>query len=204
MRWVRTYKESLEATLETRRSIVIDPEHCEPFYITDCNYTPVLESMTEGTVVIEWDMALSREDRARFEEYILAGPGIVHVAPYRHYAYKPPDKDFSWLVRNTGTEGFGDLFCEEGEPDAMYFGFGLTYIPLWIAKAYLAECQKDFNTLAKTRGVGLATAMKAGRCGDVVFSQWHWMATGHRVPVYWDVRPVHLNYPAGNWVEINL
>lgn len=195
MRWVRAYTENLDYSVKSGRSIVIDPEHCEPFFNSDYDYRGLFETMTEDTVLIEWDIAISREDRARFEEHIASSPGRVHVAPYKHYFYKPEGQEYGWVHRN-GEDSFS---VAEGEPECQFFGFGLVYLPLWLVRAFLDELSNGqrMTERAQRRGLWLAVLLQGQKVTDVSFSAWHWQATGHTVPIHWDVRPIHLNYKRG-------
>jgi hypothetical protein len=191
VKWVRTYTGDEFYTLSCGRSIVWDPRHCEPVYLAGYSYLPLFEQMTTDTIVIEWDLALSREDRARFEGHCQAAPDLVHVAPYPHYEYKPDGWDHGWVHRND------DLLTgsiTEGEPDCKFFGFGLVYFPLRIVQAFLDDIALPPGELAARRGEQLAGLLAEKSVTDVAFSAWHWAALARRVPVHWDVRPVHLNY----------
>lgn len=191
MKWVRTYTGNRDFTLSCGRPVVWDPRHCEPFYLAGYNYLPLLRKMTGDTIVIEWDLALSREHRAAFEEHCKAESGIIHVAPYPHYHYKPDGWDHGWVHRND------DLLngsVSEGEPDCRFFGFGLTYFPLPVVRAFLGDLALPAGELSAARGEQVASLLAEKTVNDIAFSAWHWAALGRRVPIHWDVRPVHLNY----------
>jgi hypothetical protein len=190
VKWVRTYPESLEVALKTGRAMVVDPQHCEPFYLTGYDYLPLLEAAADDLAVLEWDIALSREDRATFTAHCQAAPGLVHVASYRHYDFKDPAAGWGWVHRLDGERSIG-----EGAPAAQLFGLGCAYLPLWIMRAFLAERTRPRQELVARRGPVLGALLADGNINDVTFSWWHWAATGHTVPVHWDVRPIHLNYP---------
>lgn len=191
MKWVRTYTGDEFYTLGCGRPVVWDPRHCEPFYLAGYNYKPLLESMTADMVVIEWDLAVSKEDRARFGRHCQDAPQVIHVAPYPHYGYKPGGWDHGWVHRNDGLLS-GSI--TEGEPDCQFFGFGLIYFPLRIVRAFLDDMARPPGELAARYGEPVAALLGEESVTDVAFSAWHWAAQRQRVPVHWDVRPVHLNY----------
>ena len=79
MRWVRTFP----AEIPEGRSHVVDG--LPRIEMADYNYVPVLEQLGEDTVIVEWDLAISFEDRDRFTELCAADPDRVHVGAYRIY-----------------------------------------------------------------------------------------------------------------------
>jgi hypothetical protein len=209
MRWVRSYTGSREETLEHAgwgpgglprrladgppRGVILDPGHCDPVFITGYNYYPLLAGLGDDVTIIEWDMALSWEDRQAWEAHVTAAPGLVQVAPYRQYYgwCKPDGAQWGFVHRQAdrplagGPGAGGDAECD-------YFGFGLVYLPLWIIRALVADCE-DPDAAAR-RGSHLGVVLAGRYITDVTFSVWHREVTGHRVPVRWDVRPVHLHY----------
>ena len=204
MKWVRSYTGSQGETLAAAgwagdglpavlpdgppRGIILDPGHFEPAWIRDYNYYPLLATLDDDVTIIEWDMALAREDRQAWAAHCAASPGLVQVAPYRQYYgwCKPDGAEWGYVHRQL------DGLLADGEPECDLFGFGLVYIPLWIARALTAECADP--DIAAKRGSRLGVVLAEKFITDVTFSHWHRAATGHRVPVRWDVRPLHLHY----------
>lgn len=170
------------------RGIILDPGHFEPVFITDYNYYPLLAALDDDVTIIEWDMALGREDRETWAKHIANAPGLVQVAPYRQYYgwCKPDGEQWGYVHRQHDRPVTAD------DPDCDYFGFGLTYIPLWVTRTLVAECNDP--DIAGKRGSHLGVVLTAKYITDVTFSAWHRAATGHRVPIRRDVRPVHLHY----------
>lgn len=206
MKWVRTYTKDLEYTTTCGHPVIIDPKQCEPFYLEHYNYYPLFQSIDTDVAIIEWDVALSLEDRRRFEEHIEKAPGLVQVAPYRQYtgwcAAMQKDREHAYVHRVPG-EDIADLsgkpsnsghFVEEGETHCILFGFGLVYIPLWIIKSLLHDLELTEEGLRRKYGSTLGWYLGRKRVTDVSFSYWHYAALGHGVPVHWDVNPVHLHY----------
>lgn len=140
----------------------------------DWNYVPVLQQIAESgqdTVIVEWDLAVSFEDRGQFTEHCLSDPNRVRVAPYRLYPESTRLPKPVWAHRHTGRNPpwiiWGDNSCD-------LFSFGLVYLPHAIVSRYLAT--------------------KPEVTSDALFSQWHHREGLGPVPVAWDVRPVHLHY----------
>ena len=65
-------------------------------------------------------------------------------------------------------------FVSAKEPECDFFAFGMIYLPLEIVRRYLET--------------------KPAFVNDCEFSEWHHKTIGTKVPIHWDVRPVHLHY----------
>lgn len=168
MRWVRTWP----AKIPLGRAHVVDL--LPRIEMDSYNYVPVLEQIADGgedTVIVEWDIAVSFEDRQRFTEICECSPDRVHVAPYRLYPVSTNLPEPVWAHRNANRHppwiAKYDLECD-------LFGFGLVYLPHAIVAKYLATSPET--------------------TGDAIFSQWHHRERLGPVLVSWDVRPVHLHY----------
>jgi hypothetical protein len=197
MKWYRSYLTDLETTIafadRKRRSFVYDPGHCEPYYASsNFGYWGLFEKATESFCLLEWDIALSFEDRKRFENYCKADPEHIHVAPYQHYGYKNVYTDFSHIHRQGPMN-----FAREGDPYCFYFGFGLIYLPLHLVKQYMRDAENGFvvNTEAGSTCPLYPGEPKFDESFDCIFSDWYTTAWDMEpVPIHWDVRPIHLNY----------
>ena len=165
MRWVRTWP----TRIPKGRAYVDDL--LPKIEMTDYNYVPVLEQLDGDTVIVEWDVAVSREDIALFALLCQLERDQVRVAPYRLYPISTNLPDVVWAHRR-----FGRLpqWITEGEPYCDLFGFGLVYLPHAVVSKYL-ETKPEVT-------------------GDAIFSQWHHAQGLGPVPVTWDIRPVHLHY----------
>jgi hypothetical protein len=163
--WVRTFP----AEIPPGRGYVVDD--LPRITMTGYNYVPVLEQLNGGTVIAEWDIAFSPEDRARFDQACGADPERVHVAPYRLYPRSTNLPEPVWAHRRAGCL---PPWIGEDEPVCDLFGFGLVYLPAAVVRRYLSTGPEV--------------------TGDAIFSQWHHDAGLGPVPVHWDVRPVHLHY----------
>lgn len=172
MEWIRTYPRGGRCGIQrATRSWIID-HTCRPIEM-DIDYRPVLQDLRDDTVVMEWDIAASAEDRARFAAACLESPGSVRVAPYRVYPVSTGLARSEWVHRALTLDG-GQRWVIEGEAVCDWFGLGMTYLPLQLVRRCLAET--------------------SGPLGDTSISQWHHGAIAAPVPIDWNCRPVHLHY----------
>jgi hypothetical protein len=165
VRWVRTFP----LDIPPGRSYVVDD--LPRMLMSGYNYVPAFKRLDGDTVIAEWDIAFTAEDRDRFTAACEAEPGRVHVAPYRLYPVSTGLPEPVWAHRAAGRL---PAWISEDDEACDLFSFGLVYLPAEIVCRYLA-------TMPETTG-------------DAIFSQWHREQIGVRVPVHWDVRPIHLHY----------
>jgi hypothetical protein len=128
-------------------------------------------------ILIEWDLAVGREDMRLFERLCARQPERVQVAPYRLYP-KSTGLDRTVWAHRTGMEPHTDWISER-EPEADAAGFGLIYLPAAVVRRFQAEVPRDPNYCRFT---------------DTTFSLWHQRAGLGRIPVHWEVQPVHLHW----------
>lgn len=168
MRWVRTWP----AKIPVGRAYVSDL--LPRIEMADYKYVPVLEQIVvagEDTVIIEWDLAVSLEDRERFTITCAADPDRVHVAAYPLYPVSTGLPEPVWAHRKVGRN---PAWITKGEPWCDLFSFGLVYLPHAIVSKYLATAPEVSS--------------------DDLFSRWHHREGLGIVPVHWNVTPVHLHY----------
>ena len=180
MRWIRSWP----AVIPAGRAYVQDD--LERLVLADYDYTP-LGAIDDDVIVLEWDMAVSHEDRLAFEAICRDAPAQVHVAPYRLYLrYRAP----CWAHRRVNAAGV-EAWVDEGEAVCDYFSFGLTYLPHALIDQFLAAPAPE-----RGRPPFLPlNRLTDCRFHDQTFSVWHrWHGPQTRVPIAWDVRPVHLHY----------
>lgn len=166
MKWIRTFP----AEIPPGRSYVVDG--LQRVLMDGYNYVPVFEQLDDDTVIVEWDLALSPDDMAKFTWHCMTQPNRAHVAPYRLYPRSTALPDPVWAHRQAIPAGGG--WVSDGDPVCQLFGFGLVYLPLGLVRSYLAT-RPDVT-------------------GDSEFSRWHHEHGHGPVPIHWDVRPVHLHY----------
>jgi hypothetical protein len=137
-----------------------------------------LATVGDDVLVIEWDIAVSREDLALFADTARATPGRVLVAPYRLYPPAYGLREPIWSPRTMP----GNVPVQPGDQVCHYFGFGMTYLPQALLERFAGTWLRQ---------------NPAGNLTDETFSGWHYRTVAERdVPVCWNVRPVHLHYPA--------
>lgn len=142
--------------------------------MSECDYSKVeggLPGDEPGFCLLEWDVALSIDQRAKFAERAEATPDKVLVAPY---------------TKNYGGGGclqihrrLGFISIEEGTPTTDYFAFGCIYLPQALLQAW--------NEFRRQQRSHVYVAFN-----DTTFSEWHWQTRGP-VDVIWDVHPQHLH-----------
>lgn len=189
MRWLRSFP----ARMPHGRAHVVDD--LERLIIHDYDYTP-LAAIGEDVCIVEWDMAVSPDDLARFE-WIANGNRLdICVAPYLLYHVGPEPVLAHRVLVEDGEGGYGERWLHEGERSCDYFGFGLIYLPWYLISEFL-------DSPAPARGWPLYApgGYHDTRFTDQTFSCWiahnrpEDVMTGRRTRVMWSVRPVHLHGP---------
>lgn len=149
----------------------------------------VLAQLQDDVLLLEWDIAVGKDELVGFARRAAATPNQVLVAPYRHYpeAYgADPSSGFpqygfaqsTWVHRYWSGPADPNMFrfVETGAPWCNLWGFGLTYLPQQVITGYLNARQVDWGF------------------DDTSLSEWHFRFVEQRVPIDWDTRPVHLHY----------
>jgi len=157
------------------------------------DYRP-LADLNDDVLLIEWDIAVGREEILHFAEHAEREPDRVLTAPYKLYRdsnyrdhWPDPDNPWVWMLnhwvgegsRPNGAQGetipgTQTLMPQVGDPTCNGFGFGLVYLPRDLIRAFVATGPEHF--------------------GDVSFSVWHHNNVRPDVPICWHVRPVHLHF----------
>lgn len=138
-----------------------------------------LGDLDDDVLLIEWDMAVSKEHLELFIEQIREDPDRVLVAPYKVYQPTTGARNLprgpQWVCRRyTDETTYGMYFIEEFEPTCHLFGLGMTYLPRRVIKAFLNAYPGHFS--------------------DGSFSGWHYRNIEQETRIAWDVRPIHLHY----------
>lgn len=173
MRLIRSWP----ANVPDGRSYVVDD--IERLIIDNSDYRE-LATVDDDVLLLEWDIAVAKEDLALFAGEAQANPGRVLVAPYRIY-YEHMLAEPVWAHRRWGGEPkgmanpVGAVPVSTHDPYCNLFGLGMCYLPGKLVRGFLDD-------------------RWANHFGDVEFSMWHYLTVCHEVPICWDVRPVHLNY----------
>ncbi|MFC3454009.1 hypothetical protein [Amycolatopsis speibonae] len=160
---------SWPARIPAGRSYVVD--QVERIVIKNHDYH-ALRGLGD-VLLLEWDIAVSKEDLERFAAVAAEGSSDVLVAPYTLYVPDPVWAHRSWPG---GITPEGAAPVETGAAFCNLFGLGMTYLPGELVEGF---CESGW----------------ASHFGDVEFSLWHYHNVKKQVPIAWDVRPVHLNHP---------
>jgi hypothetical protein len=183
VRLIRSWPSSIPAG----RAYVEDD--CDRQVMDDFTYR-WLADYDDDLVLIEWDLAVGKEDLAYFAAGAARRPEEILVAPYKlYFAADNPNHRRLWghVMDRCGAvwahmHDPGNLQLEpvaDGDPFCSWFGFGLIYLPRGMARQYLEYAQRFhvFNEFT-----------------DSSFSLWHQHAIKRDVPICWEVRPKHLHY----------
>lgn len=133
-----------------------------------------LAELDDDVLLLEWDIAASKEDIEFFARRAKATPGDVLVAPYLLYTPEPVWAHRSWPGGTMTPEGAAPVAT--GAKTCNLFGLGLVYLPRELIARF---CESGW----------------ANHFGDVEFSMWHYHNVKTEVPIAWAVQPVHLNHP---------
>ncbi len=130
-----------------------------------------LKNYGDDLVILEWDIAVSALDLARFAGRV-SGLQWPMVAPFRN---RINGQLMHWRSEPVALgESFRPIY--QGEPDCDLFGFGLVYLPWWVIRDY-------------PLGYGGSSMMSDG-------SLPRWMR-GHAgwkpIPVDWTTTAVHIS-----------
>lgn len=140
-----------------------------------------LTEMNDDVILLEWDIAVGQHDLYNFIAHCRDTPNVVHVAPYILYPVSLHELTApAWAHRHMIQEMPLQLgWVDYGDPVCDIFSTGMVYIPKEICKR-LGESD-DLVTWENN-------------INDSKFAFWHYYKIGKKVPIHWDVRPVHLHY----------
>lgn len=163
--------------IPTGRNYVVD--QVEKLVIDNCDYR-ALGEIDDDVLLLEWDIAVSKEHLAAFADRARSDQGRVLVAPYRiYYEHMLPEPVWAHRLWDGQPEGMsnpaGAVSVSTGAPFCNLFGLGMSYLPRDLVRGFI---DSGF----------------ANHFGDVEFSIWHYRNVEREVPIAWDVWPVHLNY----------
>jgi hypothetical protein len=136
-----------------------------------------LAAMPDVLIVLEWDIAATKEDLGIFAAAARLAPRRVLVAPYRLYPEANPGlTEPIWAHRREP----GNVPVRAADATCHRFGFGMVYLPRLLLRAFADDW---------------LAANPNGNLTDETFSGWHYRTNPDpEVPICWAVRPVHLNY----------
>lgn len=166
-------------TIPENRNYVVDSLDKVEIWNYDMHF---LAEINDDIIMLEWDIAVAHHDLYNFITHCRDNPNSVMVAPYILYP-SPQFVDITapqWAHRHMTHEmplqlqwiEYGDTVCD-------IFSTGMIYIPKDIAKR-LGDAD-DLITWHHN-------------LTDCKFAFWHYYSIGKKVPVLWDVRPIHMHY----------
>lgn len=168
MRWLRAFP----TVIPPGRPYVADGIERAP--VDNYDYRPALQlaaASGDDLILLDWDIALAKEDRDAFALLCASEGHGVAVAPYRLYPESTGLPAPVWAHRSMPARRWvsrWDSHCD-------LFGFGCVYLPHGVIRSYLAR--------------------NRGRCTDTSFSEWHYQMAGpSAVPIFWEIRAAHLHY----------
>lgn len=172
MNIVRSYPQLQPAILRRRNRI---EDEFSRQYIIDYDYKS-METWNESCVILEWDIAVDREDLEQFCIRAAETPDEILVAPYKLYS----GDNWTWVHRIVANKAtLSTRWIQPSDVECDLFGFGMIYLPKHLIDEYLAAP---------------AFAPHDRRMTDANFSVWYFRTYGKKVPIAWNVRPIHLHY----------
>ena len=168
----------MPAQIPTDRNYIVDS--IDPYYMYNYDMRS-LADINNDLILLEWDIAVAEHDLHNFICHVRDSPNQVHVAPYVLY---PESLDELmtpvWAHRHMIREMPLQLkWIEYGDSVCDIFSTGMIYIPLDILKRI-----SDSDNLITWHN----------NINDSKLAFWHHHEIDKKVPVHWDVRPVHLHY----------
>ena len=152
----------------------------ERLVIKEYRYDPWLNQILDDVVILEWDIAVGREELHRFITRARAHPDRPCHAPYPLYQTTVHGH---LLPRPLGSARYDNgQTVDEFDPFCHLFSLGLTYLPRDAIAGYF-------------EAMGTHPNLAAEGFTDGAFSGWWWRTTRQETPLFWDIRPVHLHYP---------
>jgi hypothetical protein len=147
-------------------------DHLERLVIANHDYN-ALSELDDDILLLEWDMAVAKEDLDLFEVRAAEHPESVLVAPYRIYTPNGIWAHRDWEGDGPGAAGARPVL--EGAPICNLFGLGMIHLPRDLIRRFISSGW-------------------ASHFGDCEFSMWHYHHVSKEVPIDWAVRPVHLHW----------
>lgn len=137
----------------------------------------LLGDVGDDVLLLEWDIAIGRDELVRFARRAQETPERVLVAPYPIYRSTIGLREVErrvWPMRRYEEGELTTRFAEPTDTHCHLFALGMTYLPAAIVKAFLVDYDGHFS--------------------DTSFSGWHYRNVEREVPIAWDCPAVHLNY----------
>ena len=167
------------------RAYVVDP--LPQLVVGDYDLTSALAEVDDDVLLLEWDLAVDRDQLLAFVDTARAEPDLVRVAPYRLYAtyderlahemhglrFREPEDVWAHRV---AVSAHAWRFIDEQDQTCDIFGLGVVWLPGKLIRRFIETKPPEW------------------RFDDTTFSGWHQTTIGAPVPIEWECRPVHLHY----------
>jgi hypothetical protein len=159
-----------------------------------------LAELDDDVLLLEWDIAIGKDQLRAFVDRVKQEPARVLVAPYRVYheggsgrLFNPPKLIHRRFLPGVATPGTWLQIREDNAREVQegeschLFGLGMVYLPKWLLHGFRDDYLQR-NPLAALN--------------DELISEWHFHhAEDPEVPITWDIWPVHLHYSTKGLVD---
>lgn len=140
-----------------------------------------LTEINDDVILLEWDIVVAQHDLINFITHARMAPTRVHVAPYVLY---PESLDEIvapvWAHREMTNEMPLQLrWVDYGEPVCDIFSTGMVYLP----KEVVNRIDESDDLITWHYNIT-----------DSKLAFWYHQTFKEKVPIHWDVRPIHLHY----------
>lgn len=159
------------------RNYVVDQLDAIPMWDYDMAF---LREYKDDVILLEWDMAVAYHDLVNFIIHARNAPQLVHVAPYILYPISTDLTGPVYAHRHMVREIPLHLdWIDYGDPVCDLFSTGMVYLPQEvIAASALADELITWHD----------------NLNDSKLAFWYYYSYHRKIPVHWDVRPIHLHY----------
>lgn len=168
---------AVPSKIPEKRNYVVDQLDAIPMWNYDMHF---LRDFKDNIILLEWDIAVEYHDLVNFITHVRSAPHLVHVAPYILYPTSTNLPSTVWSHRTMVREIPLQLdWIDYGDPVCDIFSTGMIYLPQEIieASSHADELITWHDNLT-----------------DSKLAFWHYYKIRKKVPVHWDVRPIHLHY----------
>jgi hypothetical protein len=158
------------------------------------DYWPLIQ-VNDDFIHMDWDIAIGRDELRAFAARCQEKPDKMRAGPYRTYPHRryrrgiDPDKRTRWHAWHTwkATSRVPEDEVKPGDPTCKFFGMGFVYVPFYVWKGYIADCEKRNLSFASCRGL----------------SRWYHANVAETIDLDWNVNLVHVNYSIQDALDLD-
>lgn len=159
------------------RNYVVDQLDTFPMSNYDMHF---LKELNDDVILLEWDIAVAHHDLVNFIIHARNAPNLVQVAPYILYPTSTDLPDTVWAHRTMVREIPLQLdWIDYGQPVCDLFSTGMIYLP-----KHIIDLSTEADSLITWHD----------NLNDSKLAFWYYYHIKKKVPVHWDIRPIHLHY----------